>query len=89
VLDDGAAPTVMAAGLGHIVEASPADDVAAIIALVAEIAECEPSFEALAKDVIDEAGGKLPTYSKPIDGESLYAAADVIDIALLAALGSR
>ncbi|MDQ3340680.1 MAG: protein kinase [Myxococcota bacterium] len=89
VLDDGAAPTVMAAGLGHIVEASPADDVAAVIALVAEIAECEPSFEALARDVIDEAGAKMPTYPKPIDGESLYAAADVIDIALLAALGSR
>jgi hypothetical protein len=88
-LDDGAAPTLMAAGLGPVVESSPADDVAAVIALVAEIAECEPSFEALVKDVVDEAGAKLPTYPKPIDGESLYAAADIIDIAVLAALGSR
>jgi serine/threonine-protein kinase len=89
VLDDGAVPTVMAAGLGPVVDATPADDVAAIIALVAQIAECEPTLDALAKDVSDEAGAKLPAYSKPVDGESLYAAADVIDIALLAALGSR
>jgi len=89
VLDDSAVPTIMAAGLGPIVGSSPADDVASIIALVAQIADCEPSFEALAKDVIEEAGAKLPSYPKPVDGESLYAAADVIDIALLAALGSR
>ncbi len=90
VLDDGAAPTVMAAGLGAVLDGvSPANDVAQIIALVATIAECEPSFEALVKDVVDEAGAKLPTYPKPIDGESLYAAADIIDIAVLGALGSR
>jgi eukaryotic-like serine/threonine-protein kinase len=89
VIDDGAAPTIMAAGLGAVVTSSPADDVAAIIALVAEIAECAPTFEAVVKDVIDEAGASIPSYPKPIDGESLYAAADIIDIAVLAALGSR
>jgi serine/threonine-protein kinase len=89
VLDDSAAPTVMAAGLGPIAPASPQDDVNAIIALVAHLAECQPNFEALAKDVTSEAGAKLPTYPKPVDGESLYAAADALDIALLAALGAR
>ena len=89
VLDESAVPTVMAAGLGPVVDASPIADVTAIVTLVAEIAECEPSFEALARDVTTETGAKLPTYPKPIDGESLYAAADAIDIAILAALGSR
>jgi serine/threonine-protein kinase len=89
VLDDGVAPTVMAAGIGPTVTSAPADDVAAIITLVAQIAECEPTFEAIAKEVIDEAGATLPTYPKPVDGESLYAAADAIDIAILAALGAR
>ena len=31
----------------------------------------------------------MPAYRPPIDGESLYAAADAVDIAVLAALGSR
>jgi serine/threonine-protein kinase len=89
VLDDGVAPTVMAAGIGPTVTSSPADDVAAIVMLVAQIAECEPTFEAIAREVIDEAGATLPSYPKPVDGESLYAAADAIDIAILAALGAR
>ena len=89
VLDDGIAPTVLAAGLGNVAPSTPVDDVTAIIALVATIAECEPTFEALARDITTEVDAKLPTYPKPVDGESLYAAADAIDIALLAALGSR
>jgi serine/threonine-protein kinase len=89
VLDDSAVPTVMAAGLGPVVEASPADDVTAIVALVATIADCEPTFAALARDLANEVGATIPDYIEPTDGESLYAAADAVDIAVLAALGSR
>ncbi|HEY0192171.1 MAG TPA: protein kinase [Kofleriaceae bacterium] len=89
VLDDGAVPTVMAAGLGKVEPGDPAADVAAIIAVVAEIAGSEPTFEALARALTDEVGAALPPLTAPTDGESLYAAADAIDIAVLAALGSR
>jgi serine/threonine-protein kinase len=90
VLDDGAVPTLMAAGLGPISEsASQADDVAAIVTLLASIAESEPTFDALARALTDEVGAKLPKYAPPVDGESLYAAADAVDIAVLSALGSR
>jgi hypothetical protein len=89
VLDDGAVPTVMAAGLGAVVDSSPADDVAAIIAVVAEVAGSAPSFEALARALTGEVGAALPVLTPPTDGESLYAAADAIDVAVLAALGSR
>ncbi|HET9620785.1 MAG TPA: protein kinase [Kofleriaceae bacterium] len=89
VLDDGAVPTLLAAGLGPIADASPEADVAAILAVVATIAGCEPSFAALARALTDEVGAALPAYAPPHDGESLYAAADALDIAVLAALGSR
>ena len=89
VLDDGAVPTVMAAGLGPVVESKPADDVAAIVAVVAEIVGSAPSFEAVARALTEEVGATLPAFTPPTDGESLFAAADAVDIAVLAALGSR
>lgn len=89
VLDDGAVPTVMAAGLGPVIGSQPVDDVTAIITLVASVAGAEPSFGALAKAIADEVGASVPPYRTPVDGESLYAAADAIDIAILGALGSR
>ena len=89
VIDDGAVPTVMAAGLGPVAGSQPIDDVAAIIAVVAEIAGAEPTFDALARALTDEVGAELPRCAAPVDGESLYAAADAIDVAVLAALGSR
>jgi len=89
VLDDSAVPTVMAAGLGPVAESRPSDDVAAIVAVVAAIAESAPTFDALARMLTDEVGAALPRFAPPFDGESLYAAADAIDIAVLAALGSR
>jgi hypothetical protein len=89
VLDDGAVPTVMAAGLGAVAESQPLDDVTAIVTLVAAVAGAEPSFAALAKTIADEVGASVPPYRTPVDGESLYAAADAIDIAVLGALGSR
>jgi hypothetical protein len=69
--------------------ASPIDDVAAIIAVVAELVGAEPTFEALARKLTDEVGAALPRFTPPVDGESLYTAADALDIAVLAALGSR
>jgi serine/threonine-protein kinase len=89
VLDEGAIPTVMAAGLGPVAEGSPAADVAAILRVVAQLAEAEPAFDALARALTGAVGAELPAYAPPIDGESLYAAADAVDIAVLAALGSR
>jgi serine/threonine-protein kinase len=90
VMDDSAMPTVMAAGLGPVVDSTPADDVAAIIALLANIVGAEPNFDALARTLVEEVDAKLPEIpAPPVDGETLYAAADAIDIAVLAALGSR
>ncbi len=89
VLDDGAVPTVLAAGLGPVTESRPIDDVAAIIAVAAGIAGSEPTFDALARMLTGDVGAALPRFAPPVDGESLYAAADAVDVAVLAALGSR
>ncbi len=89
VLDDSAVPTIMAAGLGPVVPSQPLDDVNALIAVCASIAGCDPTLAALAADVCEEVGAQVPAYPTPTDGESLYAAADAIDIAVLAALGAR
>jgi hypothetical protein len=89
VLDDGAVPTIMAAGLGPVTPSQPLDDVNALIAVCAAIVDCEPTFAALAADVCEEVGAVVPGYPTPTDGESLYAAADIVDIAVLAALGSK
>jgi hypothetical protein len=89
VLDDGAVPTMMAAGLGPVVPSQPLDDVTALISVIATIIGCAPTFAAVAADVCEEVGAIVPPYPTPIDGESLYAAADAVDVAVLAALGSR
>jgi eukaryotic-like serine/threonine-protein kinase len=89
VLDDGALPTVMAAGLGPIGESQPSDDVAAIVTVMAAIIGSAPTFDALARALTVEVGATLPRFVEPVDGESLYAAADAVDVAVLAALGSR
>ena len=89
VLDDRAVPTVLAAGLGVVPEATPATDVAAIIAIVAEVAGAQPTFADLARTIADEVGALVPPFPTPIDGESLFAAADVLDIAVLGALGAK
>jgi len=90
VIDDGMVPTVMAAGLGPVLaDVKPADDVAAIIALVAALIGADPSMAGLAAKTTAEVGTRTPAFTTPFDGESLYAAADAVDIAVLAALGSR
>jgi eukaryotic-like serine/threonine-protein kinase len=89
VLDDGAVPTIMAAGLGPVVPAQPIDDVKALISVITTIAGCDGSFAAFAKDVCDEVGAQVPAFTQPTDAESLYAATDIVDVAVLAALGSK
>ena len=44
---------------------------------------------AFAKAMCDEVGAPVPTVATPIDAETLYTAADAVDIAVLSALGSR
>ena len=89
VLDDSAVPTLLAAGLGVPAEATPADDVAAILTLLAGVVGCEPTIASFAAAVCDAVGASVPPLTVPTDGESLYAAADALDIAVLAALGAR
>ena len=89
LLDEGVVPTVLAAGLGAAPGATPADDVTAIVGVVAALAGAPATFAELVRVAAEEVGAKLPAYIAPTDGESLYAAADAVDIAVLAALGSR
>ncbi len=89
VLDHGVVPTLLAAGLGSVVDARPEDDVAAVISIVSSIVGSDSTFAALAAAVCGQAGATVPSYDAPIDGESLYAAADAVDIAVLGALGSK
>ncbi len=89
VVDDAGIPTVLAAGLGPAVDSTPVDDVNAIVAVAATLAKSAPSFGALAAALCGQVGARLPAYNLPRDGESLYAAADALDVAILAALGSR
>jgi len=89
VFDEGAVPTMLCAGLGAVGEPTPADDVAAIIAIVASIAGGEPTPDALARTLCEQVGARVPAYAPPREGESLYAFADAIDIAVLGALGAR
>ena len=89
VFDEGAVPTVLCAGLGPLGEMTLADDVAGIVAIVAEIAGTEATPDALAKALCDRVGARVPTYAQPSDGELLYAFADALDIAVLGALGAK
>jgi serine/threonine-protein kinase len=90
VLDEGASPTLMAAGLGPVAEPAQAvDDVHAIIAIVAGVVGTQPTFADIARSVAEEVGAVVPEYPTPTDGETLYAAADLVDVSVLAALGSR
>jgi tRNA A-37 threonylcarbamoyl transferase component Bud32/tetratricopeptide (TPR) repeat protein len=89
VLDEGCVPTVMAAGLGTVLDVRAADDVAAIITLVAGLLGADPSMPGLAAKLTAAVGALTPVFATPHDGESLYAAADAVEIAVLAALGSR
>jgi len=91
VLDEGAVPTVLSAGLGPATDAQALDDVNAIVALVAGLATtgCEPSLPQLARALTEEVGANVPAYPTPVDGESLYTAADALEVAILAALGRR
>jgi hypothetical protein len=80
---------VLIAGLGNVPDSQPADDVAAIIALVASIVKSEATFAGLCATICAEVGTKSPSFTPPTDGTTLYAAADALDIAVLGALGSK
>jgi hypothetical protein len=56
--------------------------------VLATIVGCEPALPALAATMCGRVGATPPPLPAASDGESLYAAADAIDIAVLAALGA-
>ena len=89
VVDENTVPTLLCAGLGVVPEARPADDVAAIIKVFAGIVGSEPTFVAVCERLCREVGAKPPGFVPPVDGSSLYTAADALDIAVLGALGAR
>ncbi len=89
VLDETAVPTMLIAGIGAAADSTPADDVAAIIALVARIIGSEPTFESLSTAICALVSATAPPFTPPTDGTTLYAAADALDIAVLSALGAR
>ena len=89
VLDDALVPTMLIAGLGAPGATTPADDVAAIVALIAGLVGSAGGFAALAAALCNAVGAILPAFTLPHDGESLYVAADAVDIAVLGALGAR
>ncbi|HTR53558.1 MAG TPA: protein kinase, partial [Kofleriaceae bacterium] len=89
VVLDETVPTLLAAGLGPLAPSSPETDVTAIVALVASIVRCEPALAAIAAALCDQVGARVPALPPAGDGEALYAAADAIEIAVLAALGAR
>ena len=80
VVDEGHVPTIMLAGNGAVTTATPADDVNAIVALLAEQLRCAPSWPALAAAL-----GGLGVDASPVDGEQLYAAVDALEIAIIKA----
>jgi serine/threonine-protein kinase len=88
VLDD-VVPTVIAAGLGSVPPSSPRGDVDAIVALVAALVGCEATLSAVSTAVCARVNARVPVLPSVEDGESLYSAADAIDVAVLAALGAR
>jgi len=89
VLDENAVPTVLAAGIGAAADSTPLDDVSAIIGLVARIVGSEATFLALSTAICAQVTAKVPPFTAPTDGSTLYAAADALDIAVLGALGAR
>lgn len=88
VVDDSLVPTLITAGLGVVPTRQPTDDVAAVIAVVAAIVGCEPTFGAIATAICSQVGVSCPRYSPSVDGESLYAAADALDTAVQSAIGT-
>ncbi|MEZ4368735.1 MAG: protein kinase [Kofleriaceae bacterium] len=82
VVDDGHIPTLLAAGLGAPTPATPADDVAAIVALVTARLGLAPTWPALAAAL---APGIDAPFSPGADGAALYAALDRLEVARLRA----
>jgi serine/threonine-protein kinase len=91
VVDEGAVPTLIAAGLPPPSPASPADDVAAVIALCAAACGLPAAGpEDGARALADLLAGPLPAARAAAlaalprgDGEALYAWADAVELAAL------
>jgi hypothetical protein len=91
VLDEANVPTLLTCGLGPVTGGSAADDVAAVIAVIASLAGSPPGpaelWAAIAARV--EAAAPPAPSALPADGEALYAVADALDVVVLSALGAR
>ncbi len=86
VVDDSLVPTLLTAGLGIAPALQPGDDVVAVVSVVAGIVGCEATFDAVARSICSEVGARLPRCDAPFNGESLYVAADALDVAVLSAV---
>ena len=86
VVDDSAVPTLIAAGLPAPTPATPADDVTAVLALLATTLAVDADPDALAAHL---AGPLSPARAAALgglpltDGEALYAWADAVEVAAL------
>ncbi len=91
VLDEGNVPTILSSGLGALREGSARRDVESVIAVAAHILGSGPSLREVAAAIAASAETAAPALPEPEpqDGEALYAAADLIDVAVLSALGAR
>ncbi|HVV81461.1 MAG TPA: protein kinase, partial [Kofleriaceae bacterium] len=86
VVDEGAVPTVIAAGLPPPSPATPADDVTAVLGLVGAACGCEPTAQAVAAHLAAPlaAARAAALAALPLtDGEVLYAWADAVEVASL------
>ncbi len=81
VIDDAQIPTVMVAGSIAADRATPADDAAAVVALVATLIGAPPTLAGLAARIAP--GAPLP--AALADGAALYAIADALELAALTA----
>lgn len=91
VLDEGNVPTILTCGLGEPLYTGAQRDVEAVIAVAAYLVGSAATLHDVSKTVAAWVDISLPSLpAEPLlDGESLYAAVDLLDVAVLAALGAR
>jgi serine/threonine-protein kinase len=90
VLDEHLNPTVLASGLGPArADATPADDVQALLGILAELAHCDATptalLSALAPTLSHPEKAAMLAQGNPATGEELYVFAAAVEIALLKA----
>jgi serine/threonine-protein kinase len=89
VIDDARIPTMMVAGLGTVAAGTPAADAAAIADLVAHLVGAPGTgWRGLVAHLVAEPARADAIARTPLpDAEALYAAADALELAVLAATG--